>query len=117
MEAQLISKGMLKAGHGGTADSKDMRRRDALRSGKKLLKAGNGGAAEARFEKALILSRAMGDQLHPAADACGGLAPAVVSVGSYQRPSLILSALLSIPLFGDLHEFNGMLPMLNGNTG
>ena len=38
-------------------------RRDALRTGKQLLREKNGPAAMVRFEKALMLSRALGDKV------------------------------------------------------
>jgi hypothetical protein len=37
--------------------------RDALRTGKRLLKERNGAAAMVRFEKALMLSKALGDKV------------------------------------------------------
>jgi hypothetical protein len=37
--------------------------RDALRAGKRFLKEANGSAAMVRFEKALMLSKAIGDKV------------------------------------------------------
>lgn len=44
-------------------NSDQLQCRDSLRSGKRLLKANNGAGALVRFEKALMLSRALGDKV------------------------------------------------------
>jgi pentatricopeptide repeat protein len=78
--------------------------RDALRAGKRLLKEQNGAAAMVRFEKALLLSRALGDGVQQRR-AVRGLAAAARLQGQYRAAIGHLERVLE--LSREMGEYTG----------
>lgn len=78
--------------------------RDALRAGKRLLKEGNGAAAMVRFEKALMLSKALRQKVQERR-ATRGLAAAARLQGQYKTAIGHLERVLQISR--DMQEYTG----------
>ncbi|CAG9461586.1 unnamed protein product [Pedinophyceae sp. YPF-701] len=76
----------------------------ALREGKRLLKAGNGNGAMVRFEKALVLSRAMGMKVQERR-AMRGMAAAARIQGKYKDGIEYLEGVLRIS--GEIQDYVG----------
>lgn len=78
--------------------------RDALRQGKRLLKEKNGAGAMVRFEKALMLSKALGDKVQERR-AMRGLAASARLQGQYRSAIKHLERVLEISK--EMREFTG----------
>jgi tetratricopeptide (TPR) repeat protein len=78
--------------------------RDALRAGKRLLKEGNGAAAMVRFEKALMLSKALKDKVQERR-AMRGLAASSRLQGQYKTAIGHLERVLEISK--EMKEYTG----------
>jgi len=78
--------------------------RDALRAGKRFLKEANGSAAMVRFEKALMLSKAIGDKVQERR-ATRGLAAAARLQGQFRPAIKYLERVLDISR--EMGEYTG----------
>jgi len=78
--------------------------RDSLRAGKRLLKEKNGAAAMVRFEKALMLSKALGDKVQERR-AMRGLAASARLQGQYKSAIKHLERVLEISK--EMQEYTG----------
>lgn len=78
--------------------------RDALRAGKRFLKEGNGAAAMVRFEKALMLSKALADKVQERR-AMRGLAASARLQGQYKTAIRHLERVLAISQM--MQEYTG----------
>eukprot|EP00879_Flechtneria_rotunda_P011083 GHRR01011580.1.p2 GENE.GHRR01011580.1~~GHRR01011580.1.p2 ORF type:complete len:130 (+),score=49.78 GHRR01011580.1:1789-2178(+) len=78
--------------------------RDALRAGKRFLKEGNGSAAMVRFEKALMLSKAIGEKVQERR-ATRGLAASARLQGQYRMAIKHLERVLEISQ--QIREYTG----------
>lgn len=78
--------------------------KNALKSGKRLLKEQNGAAAMVRFEKALMLSKALGDKVQQRR-AFRGLAAAARLQGQYRSAIKHLERVLEVSR--EMNEFTG----------